>query len=186
MFWRQDRIGNPANPSDQSLAGAVARLASTAHPAQTYWLALALVTGLTGMAVAVSAHRRGHQLAGATCCAITGLLISLFSWTHHWVWAVPPCVTLTTTARRRRSPWYGLAAAAAATAFSGILPLTAHGYALGPGRLLQHDLYVLYGLTVLAGATVILARTSARQTRKHRAHNRTVPSNQTGKQAHAA
>ena len=169
VFWRQDRIGNPANPSDQSLAGAVARLASTAHPAQTYWLALALVTGLTGMAVAVSAYRRGHQLAAATCCAITGLLISPFSWTHHWVWAVPLCVTLITTARRRRSPWYGLAAAAAVTAFSGILPLTAHGYALSPGRLLQDDLYVLCGLTVLAGAAVILARTSARQTPTHKA-----------------
>ena len=47
VFWRQDRIGNPANPSDQSLAGAVARLASTAHPAQTCWLAQR-VTGLTG------------------------------------------------------------------------------------------------------------------------------------------
>ena len=133
VFWRQGRIGNPANPSDQSLAGAVARLASTAHPAQTCWLALALVTGLTGMAVAASAYRRGHQLAAATCCAITGLLISPFSWTHHWVWAVPLCVTLIITARRRRSPWYGLAAAAAATAFSGILPLPAHGYALSPG-----------------------------------------------------
>ena len=38
VFWRQGRIGNPANPSDQSLAGAVARLASTAHPAQTCYL----------------------------------------------------------------------------------------------------------------------------------------------------
>ena len=169
VFWRQGRIGNPANPSDQSLAGAVARLASTAHPAQTCWLALALVIGLAGMAVAASAYRRGHQLAAATCCAITGLLISPFSWTHHWVWAVPLCMTLIITARRRRSPWYGLAAAAAATVFSGILPLPAHGYALSPGRLLQADLYVLCGMTVLAGAAVILARTSARPTPTHKA-----------------
>jgi alpha-1,2-mannosyltransferase len=165
LFRRQNRIGNPANPSDQSLAGAVARLAGTGHPAQTCWLAIALATGLAGMAVAVSAHRRGHQLAGATCCALTGLLISPFSWTHHWVWAVPLLVMLTATAYRRRSPWYGLAAAAAATVFSGLLPLPAHGYPLSPGRLLQGDLYVLCGLTVLAGAAVALARPSAgRQT----------------------
>jgi hypothetical protein len=35
------------------------------------------------LAVAVWAHRRGHQLAGVTCCAITGLLISPFSRTRH-------------------------------------------------------------------------------------------------------
>lgn len=187
VFWHQDRIGNPANPSDQSLAGAVARLAGTGHPAQTSWLAIALVTGLAGMAVAVSAHRRGHQLAGVICCAITSLLISPFSWTHHWVWAVPLLVMLTTTAWRRRSPWYGLAAAAAATVFSGLLPLPAHGYPLSPGRLLQGDLYVLCGLIVLAGAGVVLAWASAaRQTGQHKAHNRAVTPNQTGEQTHAA
>ncbi len=162
VFWHQNRIGNLANPSDQSLAGALARLAGTGQPAQTCWLATALVTGLAGMAVAVSAHRRGHQLAGVTCCAITGLLISPFSWTHHWVWAIPLLVTLTTTAWRRRSPWYGLAAAAAATVFSGFLPLPAHSYPLSPGRLLQDDLYVLCGLTVLASAAVALARRQLR------------------------
>jgi alpha-1,2-mannosyltransferase len=187
VFWRQDRIGNPANPADQSLAGAVARLAGTGHPAQACWLALALVTGLAGLAVAVSAHRRGRQLAGVTYCAITGLPISPFSWTHHWVWAVPLCLMLTSTARRRRSPWHGLAAAAAAAVFSGFLPLPAPGNPLSPGRLLQGDLYVLCGLSVLAGAAVALARDSAaRRTRTHQAQNRTVTSNQAGEHIHAA
>ena len=158
LFWRQDRIGDPANPSDQSLAGAVARLAGTGHQAQVCWLAAALVTGLAGLTVAAWAHLRGHQLAGVACCAVTGLLISPFSWTHHWVWAVPLLVLLATTALRRRSPWYGLAAAAAAAVFSGFLPLPAPGYPLSLGRLLEGDLYVLCGLAVLAGATVALAR----------------------------
>ncbi len=187
VFWHQDRIGNPANPSDQSLAGAVARLAGTGHPAQACWLAIALVTGLAGTAVAVWTHRRGQQLAGVTCCAITGLLISPFSWTHHWVWAIPLLVIVTATAWRRRSPWYGLAAAAAATVFSGFLPLPAPGHPLSPGRLLQGDLYVLCGLAVLAAAGVALARDSAaRQTRQGKAHNRTVTSNQPDEQAPAA
>ena len=161
VFWRQDRIGNPANPSDQSLAGAVTRLAGTGHLAQTCWLAAALVTGAAGLAVAAWAHRRAHQLAGVTCCAITGLLISPFSWTHHWVWAVPLLVMLTTSAWRHRSPWYGVAAAALATVFSGSLPLPAPGHPLSPGRLLQGDLYVLGGLAVLAGAAMAIAHAHA-------------------------
>ena len=39
VFYDQSRIGNPANPSDQSLAGAVARLAGTGDPPRTWWLA---------------------------------------------------------------------------------------------------------------------------------------------------
>jgi alpha-1,2-mannosyltransferase len=187
VFWRQDRIGSPANPSDQSLAGAVARLAGTGYPAQTCWFAAALVIGLIGMATAVTVYRRGHQLAGVTCCAITGLLISPFSWTHHWVWAVPLLITLTIAAWRRRSSWYSVAAAGTATVFVGFLPLPAPGYPLSPGRLLEGDLYVLCGLTALAGAAVALARESAaRQTRKHKAHGCTVTSNQAGEHIHAA
>jgi alpha-1,2-mannosyltransferase len=105
----------------------VARLAGNLDAARPTWAAAALVTGLAGIAVAAWAHRRGHRLAGVACCAITGLLISPFSWTHHWVWAVPLLVALTAVAWRRHSPCYGLAAAAAATVFSGHIPLTLPG-----------------------------------------------------------
>jgi len=81
VFAAQSRIGNPANPSDQSLAGAMARLAGGAAAVQPWWLAAALRTGVAGLAVAAWAHRRGHRLGGVTCCAITGVLISPFSWT---------------------------------------------------------------------------------------------------------
>jgi hypothetical protein len=123
VFADQSRISNPANPSDQSLAGAIA------------------------------------GLAGVTCCAITGVLISPFSWTHHWVWAVPMLVMLITAARRRRSPACGLAAAAAV--FSGLIPLPSPGHHPGLGRLLASDLYVLCGLAVLAGAALALTRERA-------------------------
>ena len=112
VFYDQSRIGNPANPSDQSLAGAIARLAGTGDPPRTWWLVAALTVGLAGLAVAAWAHRRGHRLAGAVCCAITGLLISPLSWTHHWVWVVPMLVWLATAAWRRRSVACGLAALA--------------------------------------------------------------------------
>src|SRR5512142_377165 len=87
---------------------------------------------------------------------ITGLLISPFSWTHHWVWAAPLLVALAATAWRRRSAWSGLAAAAAAAIFSGRIPLPGPGHPPGLVRLLGGDLYVLCGLAVLAGAAVAL------------------------------
>jgi alpha-1,2-mannosyltransferase len=158
VFYDQHRIGNPANASDQSLSGAVTRLAGSLDSYRAWWLAAALLVGLAGLAVATWAHRRGDRLAGVTCCALTGLLISPFSWTHHWVWAVPLLVMLTVNAWRRRSVLGALAAAAVAAVFSGIVPLTAPGYPLSPGRLLESDLYVACGLAVLAGTALALAR----------------------------
>ena len=158
VFYDQSRIGNPANPSDQSLAGAIARLAGTGDPPRTWWLVAALVTGLAGLAVAVWAHRRGHRLAGTVCCAITGLLVSPLSWTHHWVWAVPLLVWLTAAAWRRRSVACGLAAAAGAAVFSGFLSIPWPGHPPRPELMLASDQYVLYGLAVLAGTALALAR----------------------------
>ena len=158
VFCNQDRIGDPANPSDQSLSGAVTRLAGNLDAACPWWVIAALLVGLAGIMVAAWAHRRGHRLAGVVCCAITGLLISPFSWTHHWVWAAPLLVGLAAAAWRRRSAWYGLAAAAAAAVFSGRVSLSWPG----PVRLLAGDLYVLCGLAVLIGMAVALVREQAR------------------------
>ena len=158
VFYNQSRVGNPANPSDQSLAGAVARLAGTGDPPRTWWLVAVLVTGLAGLAVAVWAHRRGHRLAGTVCCAITGLLISPVSWTHHWVWAVPLLVWLTAAAWRRRSVACGLAAAAGAAVFSGFFSIPWPGHPVQPELMLASDQYVLYGLAILAGTALALAR----------------------------
>ncbi len=158
MFYNQSRIGNPANPTDQSLAGAIARLAGTGDPPRTWWLVAALVTGLAGLTVAVWAHRRGHRLAGTVCCAITGLLVSPLSWTHHWVWAVPLLVWLTAAAWRRRSVACGLAAAVGGAVFSGFLSIPWPGHPARPELMLASDQYVLYGLAVLAGTALALAR----------------------------
>ena len=150
LFYNQSRVGNPANPSDQSLAGAIARLAGTGEPPRTWWLVAALTVGLAGLAVAVWAHRRGHRLAGTVCCAITGLLVSPLSWTHHWVWAFPLLVWLTTAAWRRRSVACGLAAFVGAVMFSGFLSIPWPGHPPRPELMLASDQYVLYGLAVLA------------------------------------
>ena len=158
VFFDQNRVGDPANPSDQSLSGAVARLAGSPDPACQWWVIAALLTGMAGITVAAWAHWRGRRLAGVSCCAITGLLISPFSWTHHWVWAVPLLAALGVVAWRRRSAACGLAAAAAAAVFSQRIPLPWPGHLPGLVRLLEGDLYVLCGLALLAGTALALIR----------------------------
>ena len=158
LFYNQSRVGNPANPSDQSLSGAVARLAGTGDPPRAWWLAAALAAGLAGFGVAVWAHRRGHRLPGFLCCAVTGLLVSPMSWTHHWIWDIPLLVWLTTTAWRRRSAAWALAAAAGAVIFSDYTPLPWPGHPPRLALMVGSDLYVLFGLAVLAATGVLLAR----------------------------
>ena len=101
-----------------------------------------------------------------TCCAVIGLLISPFSWTHHGVRAVPLLVALAATARRRRSASKGLAAAAAAAVFSGRIPLPGPAQPPGPVRLLEGNFYVLCGLAVLAGTALALLREQAQAARR--------------------
>ena len=160
VFYDQRRVGNPANPSDQSLSGAVARLAGTGDPPRLWWLIAVLAAGLAGLAVAVWAHRRGYRLAGFLCCAFTGLLVSPFSWTHHWVWVVPLLVWLIATAWRRRTAAWWVAAAGAAAVFSGLMPLPWPGHPADAGKMAASDLYVLAGLGVLAATGVALSRGS--------------------------
>lgn len=156
VFWEQNRVGNPVNPANQSLAGVVARLAGTLDAARWWWLVAELATALAGLAIAAWAHRRDYRLAG--WCAVTGLLISPIAWTHHWVWALPLVLGLTAAAVRRRSIWYGLLAAGTALVFSGLIPMPWPGDPLSAGRLMEGDLYVLCGLGVLAGMALTLAR----------------------------
>jgi alpha-1,2-mannosyltransferase len=162
VFYQQDRIGNTANPANQSLAGAVARLAgSTAAStagSRPWWVAAVLVTSVAGIAVAAWAHRRGHRLAGVICCAVTGLLISPISWTHHWVWAVPLLLAVPVWAWRRRSFGIGLMGVVIVVVFCGHIPMLWPGDPPSAGRLLTGDLYVLCGLAVLAGTALELAR----------------------------
>ncbi|WP_329046730.1 glycosyltransferase 87 family protein [Amycolatopsis sp. NBC_01488] len=68
------------------------------------WLVLAALVGVAGLAVAVRASRRGHDLAGILAGAITGLLISPVSWIFHWVWCVPLLVIWAVRAWRGHLP----------------------------------------------------------------------------------
>ena len=86
------RTGNNAYVANQSLHGALARILGGVAAAQPWWLAASVVVGVTGLLVATVASRRGDEIAGILTCALTGLLISPVSWSHHWVWMAPALV----------------------------------------------------------------------------------------------
>jgi alpha-1,2-mannosyltransferase len=152
---RADAGGGPA---DQSLRGALIRL-DPALGADHRWVPIVAVVALAGLALAVRAGRRGDEGTGFALCAITGLLASPISWTHHWALAVPALLVLAVRARSRHSRpgWLaaGFVALIAATYSTWIVD--AHnptGVHLGPVGLLAADPYVGLGLAALAAAAV--------------------------------
>src|SRR6185437_8440918 len=67
VYWRGQvtRPGRRAFHLDnQSINGVVLRLTRIGPDAHTYWLALAVVVGVAGLATAILASRRGHELLG--------------------------------------------------------------------------------------------------------------------------
>jgi alpha-1,2-mannosyltransferase len=77
---------------NQSLNGVILRLTHVGPDTHAYWLAAAVVVGIAGLATAIAASQRGHELLGLVACAATGLLVSPVSWSHHYVYVVPALV----------------------------------------------------------------------------------------------
>ncbi|GAA3107852.1 hypothetical protein GCM10017687_19950 [Streptomyces echinatus] len=93
MVFRASRVGQPEDTANQALRGVLGRLLHTPDPG-ALWTVCAAVVAVSGLAVAVRAELRGRRAWAVCACAITTLLISPVSWTHHWVWCVPLVVLL--------------------------------------------------------------------------------------------
>jgi alpha-1,2-mannosyltransferase len=103
-FWtdavfRASRVGRVEDTANQALRGLLARLLHTTDPGAA-WVVCAAVLAVLGLAVAVRAELRGRRAWAVCACAVTALLISPVSWTHHWVWCVPLVLLLWTRGRR--------------------------------------------------------------------------------------
>jgi hypothetical protein len=157
-FLDSSRVGRAENAANQSLRGALVRVlhSLSVNPA---WLLVALAVGALGVALAVQAGRRGDDARGFSVCALTGLLVSPVSWSHHWVLAVPALLLLGVSAWRARSP-PGLLACAGASAI-GIshviwwVPVNHPEHSelhLDTLQLLCADAYVLIAALALATA----------------------------------
>ena len=172
-FVAAGRAGFVGGQQNQSLRGALTRLAGSVNAAQAAWLIVAVAVALAGLAAAVLLHRRGQAFAGLMACALTALLVSPISWDHHWVWVAPGLALLIDTAHRAAPggrAWYGLAAATCAifaawpdfwSAKAGLLqggligyaPASAWAYGDNPAYAEYH----WHGLQLLAGNLELLA-----------------------------
>ncbi|MGW2635529.1 glycosyltransferase 87 family protein [Streptomyces sp. NPDC001348] len=145
MVFRTSRVGRTEETANQALRGVLARLLHTPDPG-TVWVATAALVALLGLASAVAAELRGERAWAVVVCAVTALLVSPVSWSHHWVWCVPLVVLLWTDGHR---------AGAAGTA------LVFGSYALwwvphGPGRPELHQEPAQFALSALyAGAGLL-------------------------------
>jgi alpha-1,2-mannosyltransferase len=166
LFLNPHRLGNVAYVGNQSLYAALVRLCGSPAAAQPYQLAVVAVVGTGGLLLAAWASQRGQEMVGILVCALTGLLVSPVSWSHHWVWIAPILLVLADLATRplplpharrwRLACWVGIAVVAAV--FSGVLwtvpsPAVQGRVMTGPEQFVG-DLYVLaaiLGLAVVAG-----------------------------------
>jgi alpha-1,2-mannosyltransferase len=167
VFIDPQRLGNVAFVGNQSLYGALVRLIGSPAAARPYQLAAVTVVGIGGVLLAAWASRRGEEMVGILVCAVTGLLVSPVSWSHHWVWVAPSVVVLADLAMRpvpiaqarrlRLVCWLSIAALAGL--FSGVLWTVPSGGSEVPvpGHVTGWDQFVgdLYVLTGLLGLGVV-------------------------------
>ncbi|MEV5382752.1 glycosyltransferase 87 family protein [Streptomyces sp. NPDC052721] len=99
MLFRASRVGHAEDTANQALRGVLARLLRTPDPG-ALWMTCVAVVAVLGLAVAVRAELRGKRAWAVCACAVTALLISPVSWTHHWVWCVPLVLLLWTRGHR--------------------------------------------------------------------------------------
>jgi hypothetical protein len=169
-YWRgafldPSRVGRIENAANQSLRGSLARLLHTLD-VQLWWLCMAALVGVAGLALAVRAGRRGNDASGFSLCALSALLVSPISWSHHWVLAIPALLLSALGAWRLRSRARSTAVALAiAVGCSHVIwwvPVNHPRHSelhLDAGQLVFADAYVLLGLTALVlAAAEILAR----------------------------
>ena len=179
LLLNPNRLGNIRYVGNQSLNGALLRLLGSGAAAQPYRLAAVGAVAIAGLLLAALASRRGLEMPGILICALTGLLVSPVSWTHHWVWVAPALVVLVDVATGPRwlpagrwwrwAGWLGVAAVV--TVFSGLLwtvPSSlpgvpprdepVQGLVMTGSQQLIGDMYVLAGLLSLGVVAVLLLR----------------------------
>jgi alpha-1,2-mannosyltransferase len=166
-FARPSHVSPIEDAENQSLLGALARMLHT-DDVMALWLLLAIAVAVTGLASAAAASRRGDEALGFSLCAVTGLLVSPISWTHHWVIAIPALLLAGVAA------WRGYQTGNPAVAIvgaAGIAVIAIIGWTrvardvpgsgwldLPAPALADSTAYVVLGLLVLALATYRLLR----------------------------
>jgi alpha-1,2-mannosyltransferase len=122
----------------------------------TIWLPCCAVVACLGLVLAVRASGRGDDAYGFLLTAITGLLVSPVSWTHHWAIVIPGVLALVASTSNRGTRWLLIAVAMEIAIASSAIWLVIEndpvGTRLGTAGLLLANVYVLAGLAALAMA----------------------------------
>ncbi|RKR20670.1 glycosyltransferase 87 family protein [Arthrobacter oryzae] len=109
QFWLRmlpdtSRLGGAGYVDNLSLKGALLHFGVPESQVTVPWLVLSLAVAALGAGVIKAASDRGARVVAVSATALTMLLISPVSWSHHWVWvaAVFPAFawTLRETPRR--------------------------------------------------------------------------------------
>jgi alpha-1,2-mannosyltransferase len=185
-FWFSNLAGKTGfTLQNQSIDGILQRLLPGDPAGHTIWLVSAFAVGVAGLTVAALASRRGYELTGIVVCAVTGLLISPISWTHHWVWAVVPGLALVVAGERRGRNWIARATGTTVLLFlfvmwpdpqevgqvkdllpRGLLRLAPNGFGAEKTwhgwQLILGNYYVIAGAVAIAGVALFLLITRAR------------------------
>ena len=177
-FVDSKRIANdPLHPGNQSLWAAIARLSGGAPPSATsrmpgqapptwVWLLAAAGVAAASMWIAVVLYRNGERLLAVTVTGLSSVVVSPFSWSHHWVWFVPLIVFLVHRGLTNRWWWLGaLGLFVLLGSWPYWFPVDTEpriGFYLFPAPGLMWDalvnLYLLIYAAVMAAAAVIAIR----------------------------
>ncbi|MEU7029517.1 glycosyltransferase 87 family protein [Streptomyces sp. NPDC046275] len=166
-FWtgtlfETGRVGHAEETANQSLSGVLARLLHTDAPG-LWWLAAAVLLGGAAMVLAVRAALRGDRAVAVVITALTALMVSPISWSHHWVWCVPLLILLYDRSTRAW-PVTGAVALAFASFALWWVPHDPGRPELdqNAGQMLLSAVYPLTALALLAGYALALRRTRGR------------------------
>jgi alpha-1,2-mannosyltransferase len=159
VFFSTSRIGNGSDTANQSLRGALARLSPAVESSLGGHLAIVAIT-ILGLWLAVRASRKGDEAAGFSFAALSTLLASPISWTHHWALVVPALMLLGQRAYDQQSPRLARCTVVLGLVGYSYLPEAAEGTGGPHGivSLVTSDPYVLIALIVLATAAVASTR----------------------------
>jgi alpha-1,2-mannosyltransferase len=179
LFARANRIVFLGTRGNQSLRGALTRMAGSATAGTVPWIAAGILVIVIGLVAAALLYRAGHPVPAMLACALTGLLVSPLSWDHHWVWVAPGLALLAYLGAQARGAaragwWAGGAVLFAVfgawpqfwdLAQAGLTPAGLFWY--GPATYFArgdqpwyHEFH-WHGLQILAGNSLVLAGLAA-------------------------
>ncbi len=151
------RIGAPGFVANQSLNGLWIRTRHGYGSSRLWWdVSVALVLP-AGLWLAQRMYARFGEPHGLAVAAVTGLLVSPISWSHHWVWWLVPFLVLAWSAWMARSASIAFLALAWAIPFyAGPFWWIAHrNYRAVPPVGWQRPLADAYSLVALAALAAV-------------------------------